>query len=116
MINELDTQAFLWLNSLHSDSLDPIMAWITAKNTWIPMYVLIIIGIAWRYKRKSIVMLLVIILSVAISDQVCSGVLKPLIHRLRPCHEPTIQNLLHLVGNCGGQFGFVRLTLQTLLP
>jgi undecaprenyl-diphosphatase len=106
MINELDTQAFLWLNSLHTDSLDPIMAWITAKNSWIPMYVLIIVCIAWRYKRKSIGMLLMIILSVAISDQVCSSILKPLIHRNRPCHEPIIQDLVHLVGNCGGQFGF----------
>jgi undecaprenyl-diphosphatase len=106
MINELDTQAFLWLNSFHTDSLDPIMAWITAKNSWIPMYVLIIVGIAWRYKRKSIGMLLMIIFSVAISDQVCSSILKPLIHRLRPCHEPIIQDLVHLVGNCGGQFGF----------
>ena len=46
------------------------------------------------------------IFSVMISDQVCSSILKPLIHRLRPCHEPSIQNLVHLVGNCGGQFGF----------
>jgi undecaprenyl-diphosphatase len=106
MINELDTQAFLWLNSLHTDSFDPIMAWITAKNSWIPMYVLIIGSIIWRYKRSSIGILLMIIFSVIISDQVCSSMLKPLIHRLRPCHEPTIQNLVHLVGNCGGQFGF----------
>jgi undecaprenyl-diphosphatase len=106
MINELDTQAFLWLNSLHTDSLDPILSWITAKNSWIPMYVLIIGVIVWRYKRKSIGMLLMIIFSVAISDQVCSSLLKPFIHRLRPCHEPIIQDLVHLVGNCGGQFGF----------
>ena len=28
--------------------------------------------------------------------------------RLRPCHEPELQSLVHLVNNhCGGQFGFV---------
>jgi undecaprenyl-diphosphatase len=106
MINELDTQAFLWLNSLHTNSIDPIMAWITAKNSWIPLYVLIVGLIVWRFKKKSIGMLLMIIFSVAISDQVCSSLLKPIIHRLRPCHEQSIQNLVHLVGNCGGQFGF----------
>jgi undecaprenyl-diphosphatase len=106
MINELDTQAFLWLNALHTDSFDPIMAWITAKNSWIPLYILIIGGLVFRYKRNSIGMLLMIIFSVAISDQVCSSLLKPFIHRNRPCHEPIIQDLVHLVGNCGGQFGF----------
>jgi undecaprenyl-diphosphatase len=106
MINELDTQAFLWLNSFHTDSIDPIMAWITAKNSWIPMYAIIIGILFWRYKKNSIGMLLMIILSVIISDQLCSSILKPLIHRLRPCHEPSLQNLVHIVGNCGGQFGF----------
>lgn len=28
--------------------------------------------------------------------------------RLRPCHNPDIANLVHIVdGHCGGQFGFV---------
>lgn len=106
MINQLDTQAFLWLNSLHADSLDPIMAWISARNSWFPLYVVIIGGLIWRQRRKSIGSLLMIIFSVIISDQVCSSILKPLIHRLRPCHEPSIQNIIHVVGNCGGQFGF----------
>jgi undecaprenyl-diphosphatase len=106
MINQLDTQAFLWLNSLHNDFFDPMMLWITSRNSWFPMYAAIIGSIVWTHKRKSIGILLMIIFSVIISDQVCSSILKPLIQRLRPCHEPTIQNLVHLVGNCGGQFGF----------
>lgn len=106
MINQLDTQAFLWLNSLHSEFFDPIMLWITNRNSWIPMYVIIIGTIIWSEKKKSIGILLMIIFSVIISDQVCSSILKPLVHRLRPCHEGAIQNLVHLVGNCGGQFGF----------
>lgn len=106
MINQLDTQAFLWLNSLHNNYFDPIMLWITARNSWFPMYAVIIGIIIWTQKKEAIGMLLMIILSVVISDQVCSSVLKPLIHRLRPCHEPSIQDLVHLVGSCGGQFGF----------
>ena len=106
MINQLDTQAFLWLNAQHIDSLDPVMAWVSGRNSWFPLYAIIIGGLIWRYKTRSLGMLLIIIFSVIISDQVCSSILKPLIHRLRPCHEPSIQNLVHVVGNCGGQFGF----------
>lgn len=82
------------------------MAWITAKNSWIPMYILIVGVMIWQYKKDSIGKLLMIIFSVIISDQICSSIFKPLIHRLRPCHEPSLQNLVHVVGNCGGQFGF----------
>lgn len=106
MINQLDTQAFLWLNSIHNDFFDPIMAWISGRNSWFPMYAIIIGSIIWFQRRKSIGILLMIIFSVIISDQVCSSILKPLIHRLRPCHEPSIENVVHVVGNCGGQFGF----------
>ena len=106
MINQLDTQAFLWLNSLHLDFLDSIMLWITGRNSWIPLYIVLIGSIIWTQRKKSVGMLSMIIFSVIISDQVCSSILKPTIHRLRPCHEPTIQNFVHLVGNCGGQFGF----------
>lgn len=105
-LNELDTQAFLWLNSFHNATFDPIMAWVSGKNEWFPMYALIIGTIIWRYKRQSIGMLLTIIMSVVVSDRVCSGILKPLVERLRPCHEPAIQQLVHVVGACGGQFGF----------
>jgi undecaprenyl-diphosphatase len=105
-LNELDTQAFLWLNSLHTDSIDPIMFWISGKNEWYPMYAIIVGSLIWRYKSRSVAMLLTIIMSVVISDRVCSGFFKPLVQRLRPCHEPSIQKLLHLVGDCGGQFGF----------
>ncbi|MDZ7897907.1 MAG: phosphatase PAP2 family protein [Arcicella sp.] len=105
-LNELDTQAFLWLNSQHSDFFDKIMLWVSGKNEWFPMYAIIIGSIVWRYKSRSVGMLLTIIMSVVISDRVCSGFFKPLMQRLRPCHEPSLQKLVHTVGDCGGQFGF----------
>jgi undecaprenyl-diphosphatase len=43
---------------------------------------------------------------VAVSDQF-SVLIKNNVARLRPCHEPSIQNIVHLVNDyCGGQFGF----------
>ncbi len=105
-LNELDTQAFLWLNSSHSSLFDSIMLWVSGKNEWYPMYAIIIGALIWRYKSRSIAMLLTIIMSVVISDRVCSGFFKPMVQRLRPCHEPSIQKLVHVVGDCGGQFGF----------
>ena len=105
-LNQLDTQAFLWLNSFHSNFFDPIMLWVSGKNEWYPLYAIIIGWLVWRYKNRSVAMLLTITMSVVISDRVCSGFFKPFIQRLRPCHEPSIQKLVYTVGDCGGQFGF----------
>ncbi len=53
-----------------------------------------------------------VVLSVALviflADRVSSGVFKPLFHRFRPSHEPTLEGLVHLVnGYAGGRYGFI---------
>ena len=52
-------------------------------------------------------MLLTIAAAVAVADQLASSVLKPLTHRLRPCHELALQKLIHPVLECGGLYSFV---------
>ena len=43
----------------------------------------------------------------ATTDQL-STLLKNTTLRFRPCHEPALQDLIHLVNNaCGGKYGFV---------
>jgi len=52
--------------------------------------------------------LLFLALAIVLSDTVSSTLLKPLVARLRPTHDPTIMNLLHIVNNYkGGLYGFV---------
>ncbi len=106
ILEQLDIQAFLFLNGFHTESLDMAMAWITAKNSWIPFYVLIIFALIWKYRTKSIGMIFTIIIAITLSDQTASHLLKPLVGRLRPCYNPDIQSLIHKVGDCGGEFGF----------
>jgi undecaprenyl-diphosphatase len=47
------------------------------------------------------------LISVGLADRITSGLMKPYFQRLRPCHDPLIQHFVHVVGNCGGQYGFV---------
>ena len=54
------------------------------------------------------VLLLGLVLTVTLCDQVSSGLIKPLVGRLRPSHTPALAGLLHLVdGYRGGLYGFV---------
>ena len=107
MIN-FDTELFLFLNGLHAAWLDPVMTFISGKLTWTPFYLVLLYLVIKNYKKQSILIILGIILLIVCSDQVSSGIFKPLFERPRPCHNEAIKDLVHLPdGRCGGAYGFI---------
>jgi undecaprenyl-diphosphatase len=107
MLERLDQNLFLFLNSLNSPFWDQVMYNISGTIIWIPLYLAILVALGIKYKRKFIVLILMIIIAITLSDQ-GSVFFKNSVHRLRPCHEPALKGLVHLVkGRCGGSFGFV---------
>ena len=108
MLERLDQQLFLFLNSYYSPFWDKVMHAVSSITIWIPLYVAILIYLGFRYKRKFIIILLFIILAAALADQISVHLFKNIFHRLRPCHEPSLEGMVHLVdGYCGGMYGFV---------
>lgn len=108
MIEQLDQQLLLFINSLNSPFWDKVMYTLSGKVIWAPLYLTLLIYIGMKYKRKFWVILLFVILAVAMADQFSVQLFKNIFHRLRPCHEPSLQGMLHLVkGECGGLYGFV---------
>ena len=107
MLERADQQLFLFLNSMHSPFWDQVMHAISGKIIWIPLYLSILIFLGIKYKRKFLVILLFVILAATLSDQV-SVIIKNIVHRLRPCQDPYLAGLVHLVnGECGGLYSFV---------
>jgi len=75
---------------------------------WVPLYIAILVYIGFKYKRKFPVILLFVILAVTLADQSSVHLFKNVFHRLRPCHEPALAGMVHLInGKCGGLYGFV---------
>jgi len=107
-LEEWDIQAFLFLNGHYSRTFDFIMYWVSDKWFWIPFYLLILILIIRLYKKRSWIIFIFIGILITISDQVSSGIIKPLVGRLRPSHNPDLFGIIHLsrVGQ-GGMYGFV---------
>ena len=97
---------FLWLNQFYTPFWDTAMYWISHRYTWIPLYILLILYLWIVDKSLFLKRIFFAILSVGLADYVASGILKPYFQRFRPCHDPAIQHLVHVVGNCGGQYGF----------
>lgn len=108
MFNNLDHQLFLFLNGLHVGWLDPVMAFISSEMGWIPFYAVLVYLVFKKYQWKGLWIILGIAVLITCSDQLSAHVFKPVFQRLRPCHDPSIQDLVYLpYGHCGGQYGFV---------
>jgi undecaprenyl-diphosphatase len=104
---QLDQQLFLFLNSANSPFWDKVMYAISMTYVWIPLYLAILIYLALKYRRKFLIIIIFVIIAVSLTDQIAL-LIKNSVDRLRPCHEPTISGLVHLVnGRCGGLYGFV---------
>lgn len=100
-----DKEVFLFLNNLGSPAFDEFWKLISEKWIWIPLYAIFLFILARNFKLKSLVFILIFIaLGITVSDQL-AGVFKYGIERLRPCHDPSLDNLMREV-KCGGQFGF----------
>ena len=107
-LNNIDIELMVFLNSFNNEYFDHVFWMISGKLTWIPLY-LTVIAILFRKNRKqAIYLLLLTAVLILLADQISSGIIKPLLHRLRPSHTPAIEEILHYVnGYRGGPFGFV---------
>ncbi len=107
-IKDLDTQLFLFLNSIHSDFFDVVMYWASNKPFWIPLY-LFFFYLAYKQIGKRIwILAIAVTLLILLSDQISVHAFKNVFLRERPCHDLILQSQVHLLnGYCGGKYGFV---------
>lgn len=105
VIKQIDQSLLLFLNSFHNSFWDKAVTLFTSSEIWIPFYLLIVYVIIKTYKKNSIYILILIALSIAVSDQF-SGLIKNSVQRLRPTHDPVLGNLVYNIYNKGGMFSF----------
>lgn len=108
LLKQWDTDLFLFLNGMHTPFGDVVMFYCSEKLTWIPLYIFILYLCIRFFKWKTLWILLAVTMLITISDQLSVHGFKNVFMRLRPCHEPLLDGLVHTVNNkCGGQYGFV---------
>ncbi len=107
-LNELDTHLFLLLNGCHSPLWDEVMWFVSRKMVWIPLYLLIAGWLIYKFRWKSIPVIVAAIVLITLSDQLAVRLFKETFQRLRPCHNQEINTLVHIVrDHCGGMYGFI---------
>lgn len=108
-ILQADRSAFLAINGAHSPAADLWMSYISEPLFWAPLYVFFLVVIRQRWGAKAFLgSLPVVALMIFCSDTGSVVLFKETVQRLRPCHAPDLQGLVHLVdGHCGGRYGFI---------
>lgn len=107
MIDDLNVQLLLWINGHNSPLLDVIMYGASDRFIWIPFYALLLALFSKTYKKNIWIILISVTLLILFCDQT-ANLGKDFFKELRPCHEPTLEGLIHIVnGYCGGSFGYI---------
>ncbi len=113
-LESIDRSIVLAVNSCNSPFWDEFMWIVSAKLTWIPFYLLLLVLFSRKNGiKQSIFFLLGVILAVAIADLSSVHMFKEVFQRYRPSHHALLTDQLHFYQidsenvYKGGQYGFV---------
>lgn len=109
IIELIDSQLLLLINSCHSSWADGFMMMFTGRFIWIPMYLTLAFILARSFKpRRALLAFIGIALAIALADQICATLIRPLAGRLRPSHpDNPLSAFVTLVnGYRAGSHGF----------
>lgn len=108
-LEQIDTAILLFINGMHCALFDYFMVLVSNRFTWIPFYAAFIFVMIKNFHWKvTVATILAVALLVLLCDQTASGLIKPLVGRLRPSNlDNSISSMVHVVdGYRGGRYGF----------
>jgi undecaprenyl-diphosphatase len=105
---EIDRYLLIKINSWHAPWFDSVMITLTNGLSWLPLFLLIIGMMVYKFRWQSLVILVFIGMVIFLTDRISAGLIKPWVGRLRPSHETDLEGMLHMVNNYkGGLYSFV---------
>ena len=108
-IIQFDKHLLLMVNGSDSTFLDWVVMTLTNAKTWIPLYLSLfyVVVKANRNARDVLLILAAAGLCVLLAGTIDDEIVKPLVARWRPGHDPQIGHLVDTVDNYrGGKYGF----------
>lgn len=103
-----DQALFLELNTVYTNPvLDSIFPWFREGNTWMPLYLFIVVLALINFRQKAFAFILFAVVTIVLTDQISSSLVKPFFERPRPCRDPLLMNQIRMLLNgCSGGFSF----------
>lgn len=107
-LTALDQSCFVWFNQKATNPFfDAVMPLMRESTFWIPLYLFLIIFVFVNFGKKGWVWLLFAVLTVLLTDQISSGLIKKWVQRPRPCFDPNFYSQVRmLLDHCSGGYSF----------
>ncbi|MFC6101818.1 phosphatase PAP2 family protein [Olivibacter domesticus] len=106
-ILHFDTDLFLLINQdMANTFFDWLMPHLRNPFTWAPLYLFIIIFSIRMYKKRGVIMILFLLATFGAADFLSASVIKPIVKRVRPCNEITLQGEVMNRIRCGSGYSF----------
>lgn len=103
----LDHLAWYYLNVLgHTPFLDAVIPYLRNQWTWAPLYLFLAVFMPLNFGRKGVMWCVFFLLTFSFSDYISASVIKPHFVRLRPCNDPELSKMVHLLVPCGSGYSF----------
>ena len=86
--------------------LDGFMKLLRHQYTWVPLYAFLLYYIIRFGKSQVLPFIALTLLCFAITDYSSASIFKPMLARLRPCHDPDLAGEIRGLVGCGGVYSF----------
>jgi undecaprenyl-diphosphatase len=107
LLHQADMAVFYFINTDCANVIfDMVMPWLRNRFFWAPLYFFTLVFLYVNFPQDWLRMVVFAVCAVVLSDQISSGILKPLFHRMRPCHNFDEVQFIRLLVNCGSGFSF----------
>lgn len=108
-LTDIDMLVMSMFNGSESIFMDRLMVFLTSGLTWIPLYASLLFLVFRNNEgiRQAALLIICAALMVGLADLFVDTLIKPVLMRFRPSHDPHVMGLIHVTNNFrGGAYGF----------
>ena len=107
-VQSFDQSLFVLVNRIATHPwLDTLMPFFRESTFWIPFYLFLIVFVFVNFGKKGWVWLLFAFITVLLTDQLSSSIIKNWVQRPRPCADPLFSDQVRLLlDHCSGGYSF----------
>jgi undecaprenyl-diphosphatase len=102
-----DHVAWFYVNTQwHNSFFDVIMPFLRNQWFWAPLYLFLLLLMTSRFGKKGWFWCIAFLITFILSDQISAGFIKPHVNRIRPCNNPALADMVHIIVPCGSGKSF----------
>lgn len=102
-----DRHLFYFINhDLANSFFDSVMPWFRTPKNWIPLYVIAIAFLVWKFKKTGVVIIVFLALTAGFADFTSNHFIKLPVARLRPCRDAVVSKTDIVRVACGTGYSF----------